>query len=163
MGSPPGAGMVTPTVLGLARAWAELPAPDLASLRVEVAGDLRASFGRPLTRLAPAGLGLIGLPRWQGKRFRAGTGEGLAGVNLVRRRDGALAEVLPMRAAIGPSLADGRPAVVVAYAADAPRPWCWVRDELRQRPDGTLLGMTWVDVPLLRRLPGTPFLLTPSA
>ncbi|MQW77743.1 hypothetical protein GHK92_17875 [Nocardioides sp. dk4132] len=152
-------------MLTLVREWGELPPPDLASLRVEVAGDLRASFVRPLTRLAPAGLGLVGLPHWQGKRFRdaADGRDGLAGANVVRRGDGALEEVLAMRATLGPSLADGRPAVVVAYAADAPRPWRWVRDELRQRPDGTLLGMTWVDAPLLRRLPGTPFLLTPSA
>ena len=170
MGPPPGAGVVSTApqrgsvgVLALVREWGALPAPDLASLRTEVAGDLRASFVRPLTRLAPAGLGLVGLPRWQGKRFRDDVDGGLAGTNLLRRGDGALAEVLAMRATVGPSLADGRPAVVVAYAADARRPWRWVRDELRQRPDGTLLGMTWVDVPLLRRLPGTPFLLTPSA
>lgn len=148
-------------VLDLVREWGDLPAPDLDSLRAEVAGDLRASFVRPLRRLAPLGLGVLGLPRWQGKRFRA-DGAGLAGVNVVRRRDGRLAETLPMRAVLGASLADGRPAVVVAYAADAPRPWRWVRDELRLRPDGTLLAMTWVDAPLLRRAPGTPFLLTPG-
>ncbi|NPC95613.1 hypothetical protein [Nocardioides sp. zg-DK7169] len=170
MGAPYGARVVSVApqggvgVLALAREWGDLPAPGLADLRAEVSGDLRASFARPLTRVAPLGLGLVGLPRWQGKRFRddGADGDGIAGANVVRRRDGATEEVLAMRASIGASFADGRPAVVVAYAADARRPWRWVRDELRLRPDGTLLGMTWVDAPVLRRAPGTPFLLTPS-
>jgi cholesterol oxidase len=55
-------------------------------------------------------------------------------------------------------LADGRPSVVVTYAADGPRPWRWVRDELRVGSDGVLVGMSYVDRPVLRR-GGLPFLL----
>lgn len=50
----------------------------------------------------------------------------------------------------------------MTYAADAPWPWRWVRDELRAEPDGRrIVAMTFVDLPGLRRLGGTPFLLTP--
>ena len=41
-----------------------------------------------------------------------------------------------MTAMLSASWADGLPAVAVSYAADAPRPWRWVRDEIRVRPDG---------------------------
>jgi len=141
------------SVLSLRRAWSDLRAPGPA----EVLGDLEASFVRPLRAVAPRGLGLIGLRRWYGKRFRA-SGTGLTGVNLVVRDEG-LVETLPMSVDLGPSLADGRPTLVVTYAAGSPRPWPWVRDELRAAPDGSLVGMTYVDVPGLRALGGTPFLL----
>lgn len=145
-------------VLALLRAWPGLDAPALE----DVAGTLRADFVAPLRHVAPAGLGLVGLPRWHGKRFEtAGPGE-LTGVNLLRARGSdALEERLAMRAVLGRGLADGRPAVVVTYAADAPRPWRWVRDELRLGPDGALVGMSYVDRPLLRR-GGLPFLLRPE-
>ena len=144
------------TVLGLLRAWSTLPAPALD----DVAGDLRAEFVAPLRHVAPAGLGLVGLPRWHGKRFAPSGADELAGINLLRPRSpcGALEERLPMRAVLGQGLADGRPAVVVTYAVDAPRPWRWIRDELRVGPDGTFVGMSYVDLPLLRR-GGLPFLL----
>ncbi|WP_121256025.1 hypothetical protein [Nocardioides ferulae] len=148
--------MTASGLLATRRSWSSLAVPDPADL----VGDLAASFLPPLRRVAPAGLGLVGLPRWWGKRFVL-AGDGLDGVNLVRPRDGGvLAEVLPMTARVAPSLADGRPALVVSYAADAPRPWRWVRDELRTRPDGTIVGLTFVDLPVLRRLGGTPFLLS---
>lgn len=143
-------------VPALVRAWSGLPAPALD----DVVGVLRAEFVAPLRHVAPVGLGLVGLPRWHGKRFaRSGPGE-LAGVNLVRARDGsgAMEERLPMRAVLGTGMADGLPAVVVTYPADGPRPWRWVRDELRVGSDGVLVGMSYVDRPLLRR-GGLPFLL----
>jgi cholesterol oxidase len=145
---------VTHSVRSLRRAWPGLRplAPD------EVLGDLEASFVAPLRSVAPRGLGLIGLRRWYGKRFR-GDGASVTGVNLVRR-DGGLVETLPMEVRSGTSLGDGRPALVVSYPAGSPRPWPWVRDELRAMADGTVVGMTVVDLPVLRRLPGTPFLLT---
>lgn len=144
---------MSPTVRSLRRAWSGYRplAPD------EVVGDLEASFVAPLRAIAPRGLGLLGLPRWYGKRFVA-RGETAHGVNLVRDGDAGLREVLPMQAGVDASLADGRPALVVRYGADAPRPWRWVRDELREAPDGTIVGMTYVDAPGLRRV-GTPFLL----
>ncbi|MFA6299079.1 MAG: hypothetical protein WC642_07925 [Nocardioides sp.] len=143
-------------VPALLRAWSSLPAPALD----DVVGTLRAEFVAPLRQVAPVGLGLVGLPRWHGKRFdRSGPGE-LVGVNLVGSRDGSgsLEERLVMRAVLGAGLADGLPAVVVTYAADGPRPWRWVRDELRVGRDGVLVGMSYVDRPLLRR-GGLPFLL----
>lgn len=129
----------------------------------EVVGDLEASFVPPLRRIAPAGLGLIGLRAWYGKRFRR-EGARVAGVNLLRRGD-ELVETLPMTLSLGISRIDGQPTLVVGYAADAPRPWRWVRDELRLAPDGTLVGMSIVDLPVLRGLGGAPFHLSarPSA
>ena len=141
-------------VLALVGAWSSLPAPTLD----DVTGTLRAELVAPLRHVAPVGLALVGLPRWHGKRFvRSGPGE-LAGVNLVRARDGSLEERLPMAAVLGGGLADGLPAVVVTYAVDGPRPWRWVRDELRVGRDGVLVGMSYVDRPLLRH-GGLPFLL----
>lgn len=143
-------------VVGLLRAWSSLPAPALD----DVTGTLRAEFVAPLRQVAPAGLALVGLPRWHGKRFTRSGPDELTGVNLVRPRDGAgpLEGRLAMRAVPGTGLADRRPVVVVTYAPDAPRPWRWVRDELRVGPDGVLVGMSYVDRPLLRRA-GLPFRL----
>lgn len=146
-------------VPALMRVWSSLPAPALD----EVVGTLRAEFVAPLRHAAPKGLGLVGLPRWHGKKFvRSGPTE-LVGVNLVRARDGSgsFEERLTMRAVLGEGLADGLPAVLVTYAADGPRPWRWVRDELRVGHDGVLVGMSYVDRPLLRR-GGLPFLLHPE-
>ena len=144
------------SVRSLRGAWSSLPVPKLAELE----GDLEAGFVRPLTRVAPLGLGLIGLPRWFGKRLTADD-DRLRGINLVRARgtDG-LHERLPMTGERSTSLIDGLPAVAITYSADAPRPWRWVRDEVRRLPDGTYVGMTIVDLPGIRRLGGLPFLLT---
>lgn len=133
-----------------------LPEPELALL----VGDHRASFTGPaaLRAIAPHSLAPAGLPHWFGKRFAPGPAEGpLAGVNLVGPPE-ALEERLPMRARVAPSLLDGRPAIVVTYAADARPPWRWVRDELRSPRAGELLGMSFADLPGLRRLP-LPFRL----
>lgn len=145
------------TVLSLRRAWStfEPMAPE------DLVGDLRASFVAPLRKVAPVGLGLVGLPRWYGKRFRQ-QADRVEGVNLLRGADGGLEEVMPMSLTLGLSLVDGLPALVVAYAPGTRKPWPWVRDELRRRPDGTVVGMTVVDLPVLRRTGGTPFLLTRS-
>ncbi|GAA3541233.1 hypothetical protein [Aeromicrobium flavum] len=148
-------------VLSLRRRWSGLRPLRIEEVVHASAGDLGASFVAPLTALAPRGLGLIGLRHWYGKRFRR-EGAGASGVNLVRR-DGRLVETLPMRLAEGESWADGLPALVVAYGTDAPRPWRWVRDELRSLDDGRVVGMTFVDLPGLRLLGGTPFLLTPDS
>jgi len=143
----------------LRASWSTLAAPELTDFE----GDLQASFIGPLRPVAPRGLGLVGLPRWYGKRFaplRPGA-NALDGVNLLRTRDGrGLEETLPMKATIGPSLADGRLALVVAYPPDARLPWRWVRDEFRVWSPGTYLGMTFVDLPGARRAGGTPFMLT---
>lgn len=142
------------SVRSLRRSWSDLSALAPA----DVVGDLQASFVPPLRTVAPKGLGLIGLRHWYGKRFRH-DGAAVVGVNLVRRGE-QLVETLPMTVQLGISLADGLPALVVGYPPTAPRPWPWVRDELRAALDGTVVGMTYVDLPGLRRLGGTPFLLT---
>jgi len=144
------------SVSALRGAWATAgcPTPD------ELVGDWKAGFVRPLTHVAPVGLGLVGLPRWHGKRFR-GTPTGVEGMNLVRAGGfGGVVETLPMTLRVGPSYADGGPAVVVTYRPDGPRPWRWVRDELRELEPGVLVGLTFVDLGPLRRLAGTPFLLS---
>lgn len=148
-------------VLSLRRSWSSLRPLRIDEVLHPAAGDLAASFVAPLSHIAPRGLALIGLRRWFGKRFHADGAEA-TGVNLVRRA-GGLAEILPMRLAEGVSLSDGLPALIVSYASDAPRPWRWIRDELRAGPDGVVVGMTFVDLPALRSLGGTPFLLTPVA
>ena len=129
--------------------WAALDVPSLADLE----GTWRPEFLRPLRHVAPAGLALLGLPRWEGKQFT-----GTAGTNLVRRGPGDLEERLPMVLGIGASWADARPTAVVSYAADAPRPWRWVRDEIRLLDAESAIGLTFTDVPGGRRL-GLPFLL----
>lgn len=154
------------SVWTLRRTWNALPAPEVD----ELAGDHRAVFVPPLVRVAPAGLGLVGLPRWYGKRFTSGDpaaepgseGQHLRGTNLLRGRAGGLDEVMPMLVREGISLIDGRPAVVLEYAPGTRRPWPWVRDELRTLDGTTLVGMTVVDLPGFRLLGGTPFLLSRS-
>jgi hypothetical protein len=119
------------------------------------AGSWRAGFVGPwwLRWSAAPAIALGGMPGWHGKRF-AGTD---AAVNLLRSPAG-LREVLPMRCSEQPSWHDGRPCTVLAYGARARIPWRWVRDELRQLDEGHWLCLTWVDLPLLRRL-ACPFLL----
>ncbi|MFC5177871.1 FAD-dependent oxidoreductase [Nocardioides taihuensis] len=155
--------LVVPTatsLLTLRRQWSDLRPPETDAVLHDSAGDLEASFVAPLARIAPAGLGLLGLPRWYGKRFWHTAAGDIEGANLVRR-DGHLVETLPMRLAQAPSLADGRPALVISYAHDSPWPWRLVRDEIRAAPEGPgLVAMTFVDLPGMRRV-GTPFLLTP--
>jgi hypothetical protein len=67
-----------------------------------------------------------------------------------------------MRVTPGRSRLDGRDGVELVYLPEdgrpAPLPWRWVRDELRAVDADTILGMTVVDLPLLRRF-AFPFLL----
>lgn len=131
---------------GLAARWRSLTAPE------SLGGDTEASFVGPLwlRAAAPLALRLLGLAGWCGKRFG---GDG-TGVNLHRGgRTG-----LPLRAAADRSVLDGRPCVAITYGRDAPLPWRRVRDELRALDGGSLLAMSVVDVPVLRRV-GFPFVL----
>jgi cholesterol oxidase len=150
------AGAPLPASLGaLRKRWGALPAPPEGALL----GTRRASFVGPalLRRVSPPGLGLLGLPGWFGKRFSRGDDGALRGVNLLRDGDG-LREHLQMHAVVERSVVDRAPALVVTYADDAPLPWRHIRDEFRDVGDGTLLGMTVLDVPGARGV-GTPFLL----
>ena len=132
----------------LTRLWRALPAPPVAALE----GDRRARFVGPraLRAAAPRSIALLGLPGWWGKRFDA---DG-SGTNIV---DGGAGTKLAMRARVAPSALDGRPVLLVSYAADAPEPWRRVRDEFRALPDGRLLGMSCVPAGPATR--GLPFVL----
>jgi hypothetical protein len=57
---------------------------------------------------------------------------------------------------------DGKPVVALTYGAAGPVPWRWVTDELRALDEHTLLGMTRIDLPLLRHMV-FPFLLERAA
>ncbi len=143
--------MITPptSVRTALRLWPDLAPPELQA----VEGRWEAAFLTPLRAVAPRGLGLMGLPCWYGKQL---TTEG--GINLVRTRAGTLSETLPMTLREDASWLNAGPALVAGYAADARRPWRWVRDELRVIDADTLLGLTFTDRPGLRRA-GLPFLL----
>lgn len=118
-------------------------------------GFFRACFIGPWWLRATAGpsLALSGLAGWQGKRF---VDEDTV-TNVLQTRQGRI-EKLRMQCRAAASPVDGRPGVTLNYGATAAPPWRWVVDELRVLDDDTLLCMTAIDLPLLRRL-SFPFLL----
>ena len=124
-----------------------------------VVGQWCARFVGPwwLRHSAGPSIALSGMPGWHGKRFV----DERNAVNL-QWRGGELRELLPMSYATEPSWLDGQPCVAIAYGRQAPLPWRWVRDELRQLDDDRCLCLTFVDLPGLRRL-GFPFLLVREA
>lgn len=99
----------------------------------------------------------LALPGWQGKRFLTPSDA----TNILKRGD-ATVEHLAMRVTPVTSYVDGQPGLALTYPAQdgkpAPRPWRWVRDEIRAVDRDTILAFTFVDLPLLRRF-GFPFLL----
>lgn len=126
------------------------PAP--AHMRV---GFFQASFIGPIWLRATAGpsIALSGLPGWRGKRFL----DAETATNVLDRKGGVI-EKLRMQCREGRSLIDGRPGVALHYGEDAALPWRWIVDELRVLNESTLLGMTVINLPLLRCL-ALPFLL----
>ena len=131
--------------------FSTLPAP-VEALRT---GSFRAEFIGPWWLRLSSGpsIALAGLPGWSGKRFLTPS----SATNLLRRQQG-LTEALTMDCVPGRSLVDGRPGLALHYGQTAPRPWRWVRDELRAIDADTLLGMTVIALPVLRHL-AFPFLL----
>lgn len=119
-------------------------------------GNFRADFIGPawLRMTAPPAIAASGLRGWRGKCFL----EAGQAVNRVMR-GGREEQVLPMTAAIRPSLRDDTPVLALTYGASSPLPWRFVCDEVRQLDEDHLLAMTVIDLPGLRRL-GVPFLLT---
>lgn len=143
--------------LGELRAlFSSLPAPAPAMRR----GFFRATFIGPafIRVTARPTLEVTGLPGWQGKKFLSAD----HATNILKKGDGTV-EHLAMRVTPVTSMVDGQPGVALTYPAQngkpAPAPWRWVRDELRALDDDRILGMTVVDLPLLRRF-AFPFLLT---
>lgn len=116
-------------------------------------GYWKSHFTGPawLRTIAPPGLGFVGLGGWWGKLFAdGGSGDNLVGHAI------SLRTTLPFTWSVQPSRLDGKPALVVAYLAQAAWPWPWVIDELRQLTESFMLGMT-----LLKSGPtlAMPFLL----
>jgi hypothetical protein len=113
---------------------------------------------RWLRKVGPAIMRVGRMPGWYGKRFALAEGDAsaLVGVNLLRGGD-QIVDSVPMKASVGPSRLDGRPALIIGYPVDAPFPWPRVTDELRPFGDGALIGVTF-GIP--GSVPGgTPFLL----
>ena len=141
----------------LLQIFREAPEPALDTL----VGVHEGSFAGPaFVRLpAPLFMVLTGMPGWFGKEFDPPGSDPaqLSGRNLVRRR-GAVHPSIPMQAQVAPSRVDGRLALVLSYPSDARWPWRRTTDELRPLDDQTLLGVGFVDAPLIRGLP-LPFLL----
>ncbi|MCC5950655.1 MAG: GMC family oxidoreductase [Acidimicrobiia bacterium] len=138
------------------RCFRTLPAPALPTLEGTFAAELLGP--RAMRKVATVALARTGLPGWEGKRFFAVDGA-VAGTNRCRPAGGdEVGEVLPMRVTTDRSRWDGFTVAAITYRRDAPRPWRWVRDEVRAVDQDTLVGITMVDVPGGRRCP-TPFLL----
>jgi hypothetical protein len=130
-----------------------LPAPGLDAIGGRHDGAFPGPGAYALAcRCAMAATGLAG---WHGKRFDppARDAREAHGVNLVHG-----GEAKPMVARIAPSLTDGRPALVCTYRPQETPPYRWVRDEFRRWDEETLLGLAFLDVPVLPRL-GLPFVL----
>lgn len=134
------------------RIFKELPSVSEESAK----GHYRAQFVGPLwlRALAPISLPLIHLGGWCGKRI---IGNGHA-TNLVRRRENAIQEVIPMNVKEDESIIDKKPSLTLTYPSSSPLVLRYFIDELRAVDDNTLLGMTIVDLPLIRRCP-LPFVL----
>ena len=139
------------SLTALRRAWPRLPEPELEAM----AGIFDGEFAgpRPLRAAFGGGLALFGMRGWHGKRFDTAAN----GVN--RLKDGT---GFPMYARLEPSYADGRRAIVAVYGDRERPPFRWLRDEFREYDADTLLGLSFVDAPGLRRF-GTPFLLRRAA
>ncbi len=93
------------------------------------------------------GLGLLGLPGWQGKQFY-----GAEAVNLITRH-GCLTAGMKMRIQTQPHKLDGKSGLVATYFSDAPLIWRCCTDEFRLLDKNTLVGMTHFDLPIVRRKP----------
>lgn len=138
----------------IARRFATLPPTDLERL----AGTWRARFVGPrwVRALAGPAIAAAGMRGWAGKRVEGPD----RAVNLVRR-GASLVDDRPLAVRRGPSLVDGRTAQVLIYP-ETGLPWRCVVDELRAVDPSTVLGMTAIDLPLLRRAV-FPFLLERDA
>ena len=126
------------------------PLPD------SIIGFYRGFFVGPgwLRLSASPLLAITGLGGWWGKEIRRADG---GAVNLVRRR-GEYHRIFPMYFVQQSSFLDGQPGLALRYQKDNPFPWPIIVDELRCLDPQTVLGMTQVDLPLLRRQ-AFPFIL----
>lgn len=141
----------TASLRELTQLFATLNPPDAAFRH----GFFRASFVGPAWYRVGGfpGVHLAGLPHWQGKKFLTAD----TATNILRRGEGTV-QALSMTVVAGASQVDGKPGVALHYGKEAPFPWRHVRDELRVIDERTLLGITRVDLPILRHF-AFPFLL----
>lgn len=130
-------------------ATASVPAP------AQRTGFWRARFIGPwwLRLGGRPSVALSGLRGWQGKRFLTPD----SATNVLTRGD-----ALSMQCRECPSAIDGGAVAALTYGDGGPIPWRWVTDELRALDDRTLLGMTIINLPLLRHF-AFPFLLERDA
>ncbi len=141
------------------RSWLQWYRDRFASLAPPACGSLRGRFQGQLVGPAwfrygaRALLAVLGMRGWWGKEFDA---EG-RGVNLVRRGKD-LRPAVPLALREGRSYVDGRQGVRVEYPPECPRRWRLFVDELRWWDDETVLAISHVKLPLLRRLT-LPFVL----
>jgi hypothetical protein len=141
------------------RGWLQWYRDRFASLAPPARGSLLGRFQGQLVgpawfrHGAPLLLAVLGMRGWWGKEFGA---EG-RGVNLVRRRTG-LRPSVPLVLREAPSHVDGRKGVRVEYPPGCAWHWRLIVDELRWWDDETVLAMSHVELPLLRRLT-LPFVL----
>ncbi len=140
----------------LALRFATLEAVDEGRAR----GEYRAQFVGPwwFRNTAWIGVAIAGLSGWRGKRI---LGKGRA-VNLVkpccRKESEGLQESVPMLADMLVSRLDSKPSLTFSYPKSSPLLLQRFIDELRQLDEQTILAMTIVDLPIIRRWP-FPFLL----
>ncbi|NTX09942.1 hypothetical protein HUA74_27485 [Myxococcus sp. CA051A] len=99
-------------------------------------------------------LGVLGMRGWWGKDIAPG---GREGANLVNRVGGVWRAV-PLVLREGTSRVDGRTSLQVEYTPEVGWQWRPFVDELRWLEGRTLLAMTHLELPVLRRLT-FPFLL----
>jgi len=118
-------------------------------------GDYAAEFIGPswLRFIAPKLLPLGGLSGWYGKRLLDDGGA----INLLGPQDQLTADITMVRSE-QPSFFGTGNALCLTYDGRAPIGLRGLRDELRSLDEQTLLGLTVVDWPVLRKLP-MPFLL----
>lgn len=118
-------------------------------------GFFQASFIGPwwLRLSAKPSISLSGLSGWLGKKFINSN----TATNILKNKSG-LIEKFQMSCQTGNSLVDGKTCIYLDYGKTAPIPWRWIKDEMRVLDDQTLLCMTIIDLPLLRKF-SFPFLL----
>lgn len=92
-------------------------------------------------------MALTGFGGWLGKQFLGND----KAVNLFQTPQGK-EQRFPMTFTRRASHIDGKDVLVLLYPSDARAPWCWVTDELRRTEDGNILGMTFVEAPVIRHM-----------
>lgn len=145
------------------RSWLQWYRDRFASLAPPARDSLSGRFQGQLVGPAwfrygaKALLAVLGMRGWWGKEFGA---EG-RGVNLVRRGKD-LRPAVPLVLREGRSHVDGRQGVQVEYPPECSWHWRLFVDELRWWDDETVLAMSHVELPWLRRVT-LPFVLRRSA